>query len=234
MTVDDSASPADAEKVSTDEPSAGTRAGSGLMGGRRRLLASAAVALTAVAGVTAAHAASAAVSRPTLEQPDPAATSFDPDFWRRQDQLADLRAWIEALPDIKASGYITNINNRPVDGSTTVVWHGPPDRVQRQIIDEAHRRRIPISVQQRKYTMNDLEQAANQIYDIGSGNAEFHNFKVSAVGSFDIDFDGVTVIGDYIRPPAEGVTAADTALVQALTSKTGVAVRIEHDEIVPA
>jgi hypothetical protein len=33
----------------------------------------------------------------------------------------------------------------------------------------------------------------------------------------------VTVQGDYIHPPAEGIPAADTALAQAPAAKTGVA-----------
>lgn len=232
MTVDENASPADPEKVSPDEPSAGVRTGSGLMGGRRRLLTSAAVALTAIAGVTAAHAASAAVSKPTLEQPDPAATSFDAAFWHRQDLLVDLRGWIEDLPGLKTSGYVTNINNKPVDGSTVLVWHGPPDRVQRQIIDEARRRHIPLSIQQSKHAMNDFDEAVNQLTAIDSGTGVFENFTVNAISSFDIYFAGVTVVGEYIQPPAEGVAAADTALAKALTAKTGVDVRVERGEFV--
>jgi hypothetical protein len=236
MVFDENASPAYPEKVSPDEPLADMRPGSGLTGSRRRLLMSAAVALTAIAGVTAAHAASAAVSEPALETPQPAASSFDPAeeaaLWHRQDLLSDLRCWIENLPGIKTSGYVTNIND-PAAGSTILVWHGPSDRIQRQIMDGARRRHIPISIQQRKYSTDDLERAVNQLIAIDSGTGEFQNFKVSGVGSFSIDFDGVTVIGEYIHPPAEGITAADAALTQALTAKTGVAVTIEHGEIVP-
>jgi hypothetical protein len=235
MTFDEyAAGSAHSEPVSPDVPSASMRPGSGLMA-RRGLVTAAAVALTAltaIAGVIGVRAASADVSRPVVGQPEPTATSFDAAFWHRQDLLIDLRGWIESLPGIKTSGYVTNINNEPVDGSTILVWHGPPDRVQRQIMNEARRRHIPISIQQRRHTMNDLEQAANQLSDIDSGTGVFQNFKVSAVGSFDIDFDGVTVLGDYIHPPAEGVAAADTALVQALAAKTGVIVRIEHGQIV--
>lgn len=200
---------------------------------RRRLLTSAAVVLTAITGVTTVRAATASVSEPALKQPDTAATSFDAAFWQVQDRLVDLRGWTEGLPGLKTSGYVTSINNEPVDGSVVLVWHGPPDPVQRQIIDEAGRRHIPISVQQRKHSMADLERAAGQILTIESGTGEFHNFKISGVGSLSIDFDGVTVTGNYIHPPAEGIAAADTALTQALTARTGVAVTIDHDEIVP-
>jgi hypothetical protein len=236
MASDEDVSPADSDKVGCDEPAAGMKPGSGRTG-NRRLLASAAVALTVVAGVTAARAATAAVGEPALETPQPSASSYDPEkeaaLWHRQDLLSDLRSWIENRPGIKSSGYVTNIND-PDAGSTILVWHGPPDRIQRQIMDEAHRRHIPISIQQRKYSMEDLERASDQIFAIGSDTGEFRNFKVSTATSFSIDFDGVIVIGEYIHPPAEGVTAADTALTRALTAKTGVAVTIEHGEIVPA
>lgn len=95
-------------------------------------------------------------------------------------------------------------------------------------------RHIPFSAQQRKHGMADLERAANQIFALESGTGEFHNFKIIGADSFSIDFDGVTMIGEYIHPPAEGIAAADTALTRALTARTGVAVTTEHGEIVPA
>lgn len=232
MTFDDNATPADPETVSPDEPSVGARTGSGPVGSRRRLLTVAAAAIAAIAGVTAAHAASAEVSTPALEQPDPAATSFDADFWRRQDLLVDLRGWIEGMPGLAASGYVTTINNKPVDGSTVVVWYGPPDSVQRQIIDEARRRHIPLSIQLSKHTMNDFDEAVNQLSAIGSGTGVFQNFTVNMISNFEIYFAGVTVVGEYIRPPAEGVAAADTALAQVLTAITGVDVRVQQGDIV--
>jgi hypothetical protein len=230
MTFDEYTS-AHSQPVSPDEQSAGRTPGSGLMG-RRRLLTFAAVALTTIAGVTAAHAASAGVPGPALRKPQPAASGSEEDLWRRQEMLSDLNYWIDAQPGLKASGYVTSIND-PEAGSITLVWHGPPDRMQRQIMDEARRRHIPVSIQQRKHSMNDLKQAAQQLAAIDSGTGVFQNFTVSSVGTFDIYFDGVTVLGDFIHPPAEGIDAADTALAQALAAITGVAVRIEHGELVP-
>jgi len=227
MTFDENASP---EPVSPDEPPAEIKHGSGLMGSRRRLLTSAAVALTAIAGVAGAHAASAVVSGPALEKPRPTTSSFDAALWHRQDLLSDLSYWIEAQPGIKTSGYVNSIDD-PVAGSMILVWNGPPDRMQRRIMDEARRRHIPITVRQSKYSMADLERAANQLSSIQSGTGVFQNFKVSGVGG---SIDVVTVIGEYIHPPAEGIPAADTALTQALAALTGVAVKIEHGEIVPA
>jgi len=64
--------------------------------------------------------------------------------------LSDPREWIEARTGIVTSGYITKINN-PDAGSTVLVGHGPSARIQQQILDEARRRRIPISIQQREY-----------------------------------------------------------------------------------
>jgi hypothetical protein len=105
--------------------------------------------------------------------------------------------------------------------------------MQRQVTEEAHRRHIPISVRQSNYSTDDVARAVKQLLAIDSGTGVFQNFKVSGVGT-NIDFDGVTVTGEYIHRPVEGVRAADTALTQALAAKTGVAVTIEHGEIVPA
>lgn len=176
------------------------------------------------------HAASADVSKPVVGKPRPTASGSEEDLWRRQTVLNDLSYWIETRPGIKTSGYVTNIND-PDAGSTILVWHGPPDRMQRQIMDEARRRHIPISIQQRNHSMSDLEQAAQRLNAIDSGTGVFQNFTVSSVGTFDIEFDGVTILGNYIHPPAEGTATADTALAQALAAETGVAVRIEHGQI---
>lgn len=230
MTFDEYAnSPARSEPGVPVVPSTGMRSASSLMA-RRGLLTAAAVALTAIAGIGMAHVASAKDRATT--QPQPASTTFDQDLWDRQARLSDLGYWIDAQPGIKTSGYVTNIND-PDAGSTILVWHGPPDPMQRQIIDECRRRNIPVSIQQRKHSMNDLERAANQLTAIDSGTGVFQNFKVNMIGTIDIDFDGITVNGDYIRPPSETVAAADTALAQALAAKTGVVVRIKHGKLVP-
>lgn len=220
------------EPVSPDEPPAGMRPSSGPRG-RRGLLTSAAVALTAIAGITGVHAASADVTRPAVEKPKPAASGSEESLWHRQELLSDLRYWIEAQSGIKTSGYVTSIND-PETGSTTLVWHGPPDRMQQQIMDEARRRHIPISIQQRKHSMDDLERAAKQLSAIDSGTGVFQNFKVGAISTFDINFDGIVVQGVYIHPPAEGIPTANATLAQALTAKIGVAVAIEHVQIMPA
>lgn len=152
---------------------------------------------------------------------------FEEALWRRQHLLTDLRDWIAAQPGIETSGYVTSVND-PDAGSTILVWHGPPGPLQQQIIDEAGRRQIPVSVQRREHSRDALERAATQLIGIHSGTDVFHNFELSSVAALDIDFDGVIVQGDYIHPPAEGVTAADIALAQELSVRTGVAVTIEH------
>ncbi|MBU2668144.1 hypothetical protein KOI35_32000 [Actinoplanes bogorensis] len=154
-------------------------------------------------------------------------TTEEEALWRRQHLLSDLREWVLAQPGIEDSGYVTSINDAQA-GSTVLVWYGPPDPVQQQIVDEARRRNIPVSVQQRRHSRAELERAATLLTTIASGTGVFHNFQVSAIADLDIDFDGVTVIGEHLRPPAEGIADADAALAQALTAATGVAVTIEH------
>jgi hypothetical protein len=219
-------SPADHEAVSPEMPAADGQTGSRRMGRRGLLTSAAAVSLTSIAGLSGEQAASAA-SSPAADEPDPAATGFDQPLWDRQGMLSDLREWIVALPGIESSGYITNIND-PDAGSTVLVWHGPSDRIQEQIVDEARRRRIPLSIQQRKYALAALDGGVERLETIASGTGVFRNFEVSGLASIDIDFDGIVVIGDYIEPPVEGVAAADAALIQALSAITGVAVAIEH------
>lgn len=232
MTFDGYAnSPARSEPGVPVVPSADIKPGSSLMA-RRGLVTAATIALSAIAGIGMAHVASAKERTTTPKEPQPTSTTFDQALWDRQGRLSDLSHWIDAQPGIKTSGYVTSIND-PDAGSTILVWHGPSDSMQRQIMDECRRRNIPVSIQQRKHSMNDLEQAASQLAAIDPGTGAFQNFTVSTIGTIDIDFDGVTVSGDYIRPPAEGIAAADTALAQALTAKTGVVVRIEHGKLVP-
>lgn len=215
--------------MSPDVPPADMRTGPGPMRCRRLLMA-VGVAFTVIAGVAGAHTASAAANKPDREKPQPTASGSEEDLWHRQEQLSFLGEWIVAQPGIETSGYVISIND-PDAGSTILVWHGPPDRMQRKIMDEARRRNIPISIQQRNHSLKDLERAVGQLMAIESGTGEFHNFKVSAATTFDINFDGVTVMGDYIHPPGESIPAADTALAQTLAAKTGVAVVIEHGQI---
>jgi hypothetical protein len=214
---------------SRDKATANVRPRSGLTG-RRRLLMSATVALSAFVVVAGLHAAAADARGAESEAPQPSASIPEETLWRNQDRLSDLRDWTEALPGIKNSGYITLINEA-ADGSTILVWHGPPEPVQRQIMAEAQRRRIPISIQHRKHSIDDLERAVNQLSAVESGTDVFKNFDYDGIGTLSIDFDGVTIQGDYINAPTEGVAAADAALTKALTAKTGVATKIEHVQI---
>lgn len=175
---------------------------------------------------------SGSVSGPAAEEPQPAAPGSEEALWYRQGLLSDLRDWIAAQPGITTSGYVTSVND-PENGSTVLVWHGPANRMRQRIVDEARRRHIPLSIQQSEYRPAALERAVEQLIAIGSGTGVFQNFMVSSIGTFGLDpaFDGVTVYGDYIDPPAEGIPAADSALARALTARTGVAVAIEHGRI---
>jgi hypothetical protein len=234
MTFDENASAARPGQANSDELSPGLGPGSGRMGSRRVLTSGvvAVAVLAAIAALAGVGAVLGTVGEPVLAQPQPVASSFDPVFSHHLDLLGGLREWVEALPGIKASGYLA-LNDNLYAGSTILLWYGPPDRIQRQILDEARRRHISISVQRRTYSMAALQQASNQINAIDSGTGEFENFTISGASSFDINFDGVVVVGEYIHPPAEGIPTADAALTQALTAKTGVAVMIEHGEFVP-
>jgi hypothetical protein len=227
MTVDEnSTESAHLEPAAADAPSAGPTPDTRRTA-RRGVITTAAVVVTAVAGMVGMHAASGSVGQ-RAEQPQPTATTYDPAFWDQQNRLTDLLSWIQALPGINTSGYVTSIDNEPVNGSTVLVWHWPADRWQQQILDEARRRGIPATVQQRRYSMADLERAADQLAAMKSGTGVLRNFTVYGPTTLVDDFDGVILDGDYIHAPAEGTAAADTALAQTLTATTGVAVKIGH------
>jgi hypothetical protein len=236
------------------DATASTESRSDLARRGRRLLASGVATVSALAIVTGVPASAAEAREPVThaaaethvpvgtaaaQRCQPVADTFEqpqvpliPDemMWRNQDALDDLRAWTETFPGVRNSGYITLINEA-MNRSTTLVWKGAPDTVQRQILDEAQRRHTPMSVQQRQYSKDDILRAMDQLYAIESGTGVLENFTSWAVGGLYIAFDGVSISGDYINAPAEGVCAADTALAQALTAIIGVTVRIEHEPV---
>ncbi|MBU2665561.1 hypothetical protein KOI35_18795 [Actinoplanes bogorensis] len=189
------------------------------------LVAVAATVGVSIVGVVAGRGAPAGAG-----DPGPVASAESDAVWQRELVLADLERWIQARPGIGTSGFLKT-TTEPQAGSVVVDWHGPADQVQRQILDEARRRDIPLTVRLRKYTPADIERASARIEAIGAGTGLFENFKPEAFGDFGSEFDGITLQGEHIRPPAEGVPAADAALAQALSAAVGVAVTIVHGQI---
>lgn len=149
------------------------------------------------------------------------ASTFDADL--RRHPLAGPGYWIDALPGIAAGGYVTSI-----DGPDAV--HRPGLARSARPRAAAGRGRGAPPAHPRLHPVAQPEQLAA----VDAGTGVFQNFAVSSVGTFVIYFDGVTVLGGYIRPPAGGIAAADAALARALTATTGVAVRFEHGRLVPA
>lgn len=144
------------------------------------------------------------------------------ELWRRQSLLSDLRTWIAEQPGIESSGYIESVNN-PAAGSTILLWRGPATLLQQQIKDKGREMGIPVTVEQRKYSLADLMRAQQAVEDLGP----LDDFKVNSTSGLTADFDGITVYGDFLRPHPD--------LARELTARIGVAVEIKPGgEIVPA
>ncbi|WP_436531948.1 hypothetical protein [Actinoplanes sp. HUAS TT8] len=189
--------------------------------------------LWCAAGTLAAGAIAVGVLPPVRTDPPSASPSSDQALGDGQNSLSELREWIRSRPGIDSSGYIESVNDAGTR-STTLLWHGPADDLQQQIRDEAARRGIAVTVQQRRYTVADLNAALKKL-DGRSGRGAFANFTIYSSAGLSADFDGVTVSGEYRKPPAEGTAAADAALAEAASAELGIAVAIEHGgEILPA
>ena len=71
----------------------------------------------------------------------------------------DLKGWITTLPGIEGSGYIASVNDS-AHLSTTLLWHGPENAIQRAIVAEGQRRGITVTIRQRKFSSAQLMAAA--------------------------------------------------------------------------
>ncbi|MDI6102821.1 hypothetical protein QLQ12_29805 [Actinoplanes sp. NEAU-A12] len=147
------------------------------------------------------------------------------DLWRRQALLADLKTWIVAQPGIETSGYIESVNN-PEAGSTILLWKGPANHLQQQIKDKARQMGIPVTVEQRRYSRDEIDRAQQAISDAGA-HGVFTNFRVTGIGGVAGDIDGITVYGEYITPPAGDLVTADAALAAAATAQFGITIAIK-------
>ncbi len=151
--------------------------------------------------------------------------------------MTDLKSWIITRPGIEASGYVESVND-PANLSTTLLWHGPADAMQASILAEAKRRGIAAKVEQRKYSMRDIQKAAKRAVE-GSGRGTFKGVTVYSVAGLSADFDGIKVNVQYVADENEAATArgavlspaarkaADKRVAENATAELGVAVEVE-------
>lgn len=150
----------------------------------------------------------------------------------RQNELTDLKTWIISLPGLSTSGYIESVNYADTL-STTLLWKGPADDVQREIISEGRRRGITVNVEQRKFGREEIVEAVDTLS--ASSSTALKGFRVNSVLGVTADFDGVRVFGEYTAPVKSSKTtsrvAAERTAVNDVAEKAaeqvGVDVRIE-------
>lgn len=185
--------------------------------------------ISALLGCTAAVSVStASYAAPTATPPDPTSPvvaqfiqQHGMAFLNNQADLETFKTWLVTRPGITTSGYLESID-APATKSTTLLWHGAPTAVQRQIIQEGARRGIAVTVQQRQYGMAQINAAiAATLRSAAQGG--WQGFRISSIAGITADFDGIIVNGSYTAVPA----AQRAAQVRALATTTlGVAVKV--------
>ncbi|WP_189336124.1 hypothetical protein [Actinoplanes ianthinogenes] len=126
---------------------------------------------------------------PPAGQPD-LIDSQDPNG--QQNRLTDLKTWIIQQPSLGHSGYIESVNDA-ASLSTTLLWHGPSDDTQRNIIAEGRRRGISVKVEQRRYSREQLVEAVETLAK--RGKTAYKNFDLNSISGITAEFDGIKVQG---------------------------------------
>ncbi|XVV15196.1 hypothetical protein ACQP2X_12885 [Actinoplanes sp. CA-131856] len=154
---------------------------------------------------------------------------IDPDaaMWANQMTLSDFRDWTEAEVGTN-SGYVESVNDAYTT-SVTLLWAGAPNAMQASILAEAKRRTITATVVQRKYTLDQLNQAADAaMASTNSGTGVFAGFNISLAEPITPEFDGLIVTGQHKSNPAD-TAAADQTLSQQATQALGIAVKVQTE-----
>jgi hypothetical protein len=119
---------------------------------------------------------------------------------RNQEALQQFKAWMVALPGFASSGYVWAIDDLK-HKSTILLWHGARTPLLARIIREGARRGIGVTVQQRKYSLQQLNAASAAIWK-QAAQGKWAGFKISAVITVTPVESGVTVEGSYTALPA--------------------------------
>jgi hypothetical protein len=162
--------------------------------------------LCAVAGIALAFAAaapaSAAASAPRTGAPA-ALGAGSPDgnaLTANQNALSVFRSWMIGLPGFARSGYVGSADDL-AHKATTVMWYGPRTPLLTAIIKAGARRGIAVAVQQRKYSLQQIDAATSAIWR-QAAQGRWAGFKISAIAGVAASDDGITVDGTYTAAPA--------------------------------
>lgn len=167
--------------------------------------------------------------------PAGAADTIDKYIDENQNKLMDLKSWIISQPGIDDSGYIESVNDSS-KLSMTLLWSGSGNDLQDSIIAEGARRGITVDVRDRKFTREQLNEAAEAIASTSS--ATLSGFDWEAVVALDANFDGVYVMGENTTPISGKGTALRKAKAERLTAVSkkatevgGVDVKIDDNDV---
>lgn len=120
-----------------------------------------------------------------------------------QESLAGLKTWIVERPEFASAGYIDQINWHE-EARVTVLWDADmwsgSDVLRDKLAQEAARRSIKVDFQQRALGLQDIEDAADEIFDESEALAEM-GFDVEAVSGVRIEDGPLEVIGTFTQEP---------------------------------
>lgn len=117
-----------------------------------------------------------------------------------QDALSTFRAWMITQPGFADSGYVGSSDDLQ-HKATTILWSGSHTALLSAIISEGERRGIAVSVQERRYSLQQLDAAANAISKQAASGG-WAGFTISAIAEVGITENGLTVYGTYTATPA--------------------------------
>lgn len=120
-----------------------------------------------------------------------------------QESLAGLKTWIVERHEFASVGYIDQINWHE-EARVTVLWDADmwsgSDVLRDKLAQEAARRSIKVDFQQRALGLQDIEDAADEIFDESEALAEM-GFDVEAVSGVRIEDGPLEVIGTFTQEP---------------------------------
>ncbi len=163
----------------------------------------AALGLASLVPLTAAEAQTAGKAAPAGHGNDPVISRFIKQVGaaaiRNQNTLSLFRGWMLRQPGFARSGYVGSIDNL-ARKATTIMWYGARTRLLTAIIREGARRGIPVHVQHRKYSLQQINAATAAIWKQAAAG-RWAGFKVSAIAGIAASYDGITVDGTYTAVP---------------------------------
>ena len=118
---------------------------------------------------------------------------------RNQNALSLFRGWMFTQPGFARSGYVGTIDDL-ARKATTIMWYGPRTHLLTAIIREGARRGIAVSIQHRRYSLQQINAATAAIWQQAAAGS-WAGFKVSAIAGISATQDGITVEGTYTAVP---------------------------------